>query len=382
MPRSRGDYSLEGQLLNAFKTVTKVAPKRRWLFRQARVDQQQMDARRKAAVRWFNRLYFEVRRWNKALIDLLHEYPGFKSNPSKQEYKEFYERYHRFVLSVSEEERRFGRRFFGEVPLPTESDFLEEDLCTNLQVLASRLRKDFCWLYEEDRKAYEELANLVAEAREGPFTYIQLVREMSTELPKIGWHSFYDDSPKEKDPQGVIQAIHDFESKSQELVRKLHEVATEAGIHLLTVEEYEEALSSRGSTDEQVLVIGEVTMSQDTINISKVSRSVVNVKSRLTEVSQTIGSASGLEESLREQLKDLFEKLETALESSETLPPDDAERVLSAAEVVATEASRQSVNDSFLKSALATLKTATEAVRDVAPTALQVVTQILKLFGV
>jgi hypothetical protein len=44
---------------------------------------------RKTAVRWFNRLYYDVRKWNEKFIKFLRTYPGFQESYTPDEMKTF-----------------------------------------------------------------------------------------------------------------------------------------------------------------------------------------------------------------------------------------------------------------------------------------------------
>ena len=57
---------------------------------------------RKTAVRWFNRLYYDVRRWNESFITFLRTYPGLANSTSPAEYKQFIERLREYRDSLQD----------------------------------------------------------------------------------------------------------------------------------------------------------------------------------------------------------------------------------------------------------------------------------------
>ena len=122
-------------------------------------------------------------------------------------------------------------------------------------------------------------------------------------------------------------------------------------------------------------IAGGVTVSQDKIDISNVG-GIVNVKSSLKRVTQSISSAGSMPQERRDELSALIETLSAALKKVEQERPADAERVVNSAEMVVSELTRDKPNSSFLAVTVEGLKEAAKAVEAIAPTVLSVVAKI------
>jgi hypothetical protein len=121
--------------------------------------------------------------------------------------------------------------------------------------------------------------------------------------------------------------------------------------------------------------MGGLSMSNDQINISHVS-GIVNVKSRLDNVSQAINNSSNLQDGSKQELTRLLQELRVALEPAAKSQPDDGERIVQSAEMVVNEVVKEKPNKSFLNLTLAGLTEAAKAVESIAPAVIGVATKI------
>ena len=128
------------------------------------------------------------------------------------------------------------------------------------------------------------------------------------------------------------------------------------------------------------ITVGEKIVSQENINIHDVI-GPVNVKSRLDHVTQTVNNAQSLPGDARAQLTTLLKELQTALEPVEKAQPQDAERVVKTAEMVADEVTKEKPSKSFLGITLAGLSEAAKAVQSIAPAVVDVAGRIASFVG-
>jgi hypothetical protein len=165
---------------------------------------------RQTAVRWFNRLCYDVRKWNEGFICFMNSYqrggPG-----AKEKYKEY-------VTSLENP--------YGEV---------KNELCRNLEILNARFHKDFAWLRDKDQSAYSELENILAASYRSEYKIIYCAHQVTT---------------------GHMQ-LDEYERQSSRMVNDLHEFARKAGVMLLDISEYEEILQTQVSVNPLVLLIGD-----------------------------------------------------------------------------------------------------------------------------
>ena len=280
-------------------------------------------AARKTAARWFNRLYYDVRKWNKGFIEFLHSYPGFSNSKSVAKYRTFDNQLKEYRESLEEH--------YGTV---------KGDLCTSLKVLSARYPNDFDWLFRQDKGLYYEVRQLIDD------TYASEARVVGIAYGVCDFiYSLSDDPKWHKDNHEVIVA---------------------------RIGEYEK--------NPEVMVIGEVTMSQDNISIQNVI-GPVNVKAQLEHVTQIVRNASAVQAEKKDQLSELLEQLKHALEGAVERQPEDSQRVIQAAEMVASEVSKEKPNKSFLGLSAEGLKEAAKAVSGIAPTVLSVAAQIAEFVG-
>jgi hypothetical protein len=314
---------------------------------------------RKTAARWFNRLYFDVRRWNKGFIEFLHSYPGFGNSKSVPKYRAFVKQLREYRESLEE---RYGT--------------VKNDLCTSLKVLSARYPKDFGWLFKQDQNLYYEIRRLIDD------TYASETRIVGIAYGVCDFIYSVSDDPEwhKEHHEEVVDRITRYENTSKQEVAAIKEMADSVGIHLLDIAEYEAILNNQGSSNPEIMVIGEVTMSQDNINIHNVV-GPVNVKARLDRVTQIVKNAPAVAATERDQLSGLIEQLKQALEAAAEKQPEDSQRVIQAAEMVAAEVSKQKPSKSFLALSAEGLKEAAKAVAGIAPTVLNVATQIAQFVG-
>lgn len=195
------------------------------------------DDARHTAVRWFNRLYYDVRRWNEGFIRFLRSYPGFRDNATAGDYEQFRVTLREYLESLSDR--------YNEV---------KNDLCSSLKILSVRFTKDFSWLYKEDQAAFWEVRRLIDDsyAAEGG------IIEIANGVCQFIWQIECSENPSNH--REIRERIERYIDTSKREVDRLHQMASQVGIHLLTVREYEAALARDGSRNPELLVIGEVTM--------------------------------------------------------------------------------------------------------------------------
>lgn len=138
-------------------------------------------------------------------------------------------------------------------------------------------------------------------------------------------------------------------------------VRRESNVHNFTLIEKEE------------IYMGDV--SKDNIHIGQVV-GPVNVKSRLDHVTQIVKNAPAVADAKRQELSALIEELKQVLKYASSAKPEDTERVVQAAEMVAAEVSKEKPNKSFLSITTEGLKEAAKAVEAVAPSVLSVAMRI------
>jgi hypothetical protein len=126
--------------------------------------------------------------------------------------------------------------------------------------------------------------------------------------------------------------------------------------------------------------MGGIHMPNDKIEGSNVV-GPVNIKSQLTRVTQTVKNAPKLADDTKNRLATLIEELEKALQSVRDERPEDAERLASSAELVATEVAKQKPSRSFLRISCEGLKEAAQVVGDIAPTVIPVVAKMSALLS-
>ncbi len=120
---------------------------------------------------------------------------------------------------------------------------------------------------------------------------------------------------------------------------------------------------------EQNTFVGGIKMGH---NINVTGPAVIAIDSTLSNVTQTIGAAPGLNASEKSKLETLVESLKTELDSIKASHPDEAREIASAVEKAVAHASKPSGERkrSMLELSAKGLKDAAETVKDIAPAVL------------
>jgi phage-related protein len=116
----------------------------------------------------------------------------------------------------------------------------------------------------------------------------------------------------------------------------------------------------------------------DKITISgNIQNSILNIKSTLTNVQQSIGSISTGDEATRQELQGLIDQLGQALEN---IPPnlkEEAEAVAAATQMLVESAKAEKPNKPLLQISGEGLKKAAENLSQVAPTLVSIASQVV-----
>jgi hypothetical protein len=224
-------------------------------------------ATKQTAVRWFNRLYYDLSCWNAEFITFLNTYPGFRTAYTEEEYQAFKEEFSRLADKL--DSRNYYSRGDGYD--------LESDICLRINFLSARLRNDFKWLEQEDPDAYTELSFAVGYV----IYYPNIPSELGVSsalyraVESLGCKIFGDEKRAKNrnslNTSNVKEAIENYIEKSNEALNRIGEEARRIGFLLLSVTEYAEALKKEGSANPNLYVIGEVTVATegDTYNIGQ-----------------------------------------------------------------------------------------------------------------
>src|SRR5262249_10243762 len=149
----------------------------------------------------------------------------------------------------------------------------------------------------------------------------------------------------EFDPQDLSALLEKHEIESRQAVDSLHQLARDARVTLLNVTEYQALLDKQGSTNSDILVIGEIAFAQDSIRVENVV-GPGNIKSRLNRVTQTVTSAPNIPQDIKTELAALLSELDQELEALKDIREEDSQRVLQSAEMLAAEVAKQKPNKS------------------------------------
>jgi hypothetical protein len=224
---------------------------------------------RQTAVRWFNRLYYELSKWNKEFVELLWTYPGFRSDASEKEYLDFrMELWKRIERLDDREYHNSHRLLIDGLQDPPSNEF-----CLRLEFLAERIPQDFSWLKDQGTGAYEEFLELVGLARVGPFRFINLAHHLRHDLDsfvkKIKYGRYTPELRIKLKNNEIAQLFKTYQEQSAKQLEIIRVAAWKVGVKLLSVTEYEESLKREGSLNPSLIVIGEVAMSQNTYNVGQ-----------------------------------------------------------------------------------------------------------------
>jgi hypothetical protein len=284
----------------------------------------------------------------------LRKYPGFSGSGTRADFEAFLRQLDEYRESLEE---RYGT--------------VKGDLCTSLKVLSARYPKDFGWLYRKDADLYDQIRSLIDNTYASESGVIDVARGVCVFI----WSLNQDPNWHKDNHQQIVDRITKYERESKGEVSAIKRMADEVGIHLLDIAEYEAILRNEGSSNPEVMVIGEITVSQDNIHVHDVV-GPVNIKARLDRVRQVVTNAPAVPDREKEQLTALFEQLQQALAPVSEQQPEDSQRVLQAAEMVSAEIAKQKPSKSFLTITAEGLKEAAKAVAAIAPTVLDVATKI------
>lgn len=263
-------------------------------------------AAKQYAVRWFNRLYYDLCRWNAEFTNFLQTYPGFKKNSTQQEFEAFNKELGRFADRLDSSGYYRGRYYA--------LDDLQSDICLQINFLAARLRKDFGFLMEEDPDAYDELCISVGVVRDAPGHIRGISSALGNSVTSLEYTilgSRWSETRKTPSVSEVKQAIESHIQKANSALDKIGQEARKIGFLLLSVTEYEEALLKEGSANPNLYVIGEITMGNegDTYNIGQAgaagryARSDNNIFIQ-SEEKKTLAQAAAEIQQLLKQLED------------------------------------------------------------------------------
>jgi len=227
------------------------------------------SSRRINAVRWFNRLYYDLAKWQRRLIDLLNTFPGFRNDALEEDYRDFRERLRKFANDLT--------IYAGP-----------SDFCARLDFLSARLVKDFDWLHDENPQAYDELEALIGIATFSPHRFHDLTASIysrfqhvvsdtlgekyrTDKIPSLGDDSSEDATrlSNSRSAQEMRAAIETYSVESWKAIEGIRTAAQRIGVSLLSVDEYDQAINTEGSSNPNIVVLGEtVTMSRDTSLLS------------------------------------------------------------------------------------------------------------------
>lgn len=116
----------------------------------------------------------------------------------------------------------------------------------------------------------------------------------------------------------------------------------------------------------------------DTFNMSgNFQGAIINIKSTLTNVSQTIGELPYVEQSVKDEMQRLVEQLNEALQQAPPNKAEAAEAVAKSAELLVKTATEEKPNKTMIQITSEGLKQAAKNIADVMPTVLTIATQIV-----
>jgi hypothetical protein len=108
---------------------------------------------------------------------------------------------------------------------------------------------------------------------------------------------------------------------------------------------------------------------------------ILNIKSTLTDVQQSIGDIQTGDEVSRQELQDLIGQLSEALQQAPPEKVEEAEAVAQSAEVLVQQAIAEKPNKTMIKITGDSLRQAAENIASVLPTVLGIASQILLAVG-
>ena len=116
----------------------------------------------------------------------------------------------------------------------------------------------------------------------------------------------------------------------------------------------------------------------DRITISgNIQNSNINIKSTLTNVQQSVGAMTSVDEAARQELQDLIKQLSQALEKIPEKQRDEAEALAASAQTLVENAKVEKPNKTLLQISGEGLKKAAENLAEVAPTVVAIASQVV-----
>jgi hypothetical protein len=132
----------------------------------------------------------------------------------------------------------------------------------------------------------------------------------------------------------------------------------------------------------QINIQGETQMSADTFNLSgNFSRAILNIKSTLEDVSQTVNNMPNVESSERQALQTLIEQLQAELAKAPPELEKEADAVAQTAKALVDTVSAEQPNPTMVQITGEGLKKAAENIANVMPIVLTIATQIVAAIG-
>ena len=104
---------------------------------------------------------------------------------------------------------------------------------------------------------------------------------------------------------------------------------------------------------------------------------ILNIKSTLTDVSQTIGALPNAEPSVKEELQQLIQQLQESLKQAPPDKAEEAEAVAMSAELLVQTATAEKPNKPMVQITGEGLKQAAQNIADVMPTVVTIAAQIV-----
>jgi hypothetical protein len=132
----------------------------------------------------------------------------------------------------------------------------------------------------------------------------------------------------------------------------------------------------------QIIIQGDAQMSGDTFDMSgNFSGAIVNIKSKLENVTQTVNNMPNADSSEKQELQALIEQLQAELEKAPPELASEAEAVAQTTEVLVEAASAEKPNKTMIEITGEGLKKAAENIAAVMPTVLPIAMKIVATIG-
>ena len=301
------------------------------------------SSRRVVAVRWFNRLYYDLGGWQKNFLAILNDYPGFRADVTEEDYNAFRQRLNIFGDELYEFQRGLGGG--------------QSEFCARLEFLSGRIASDFQWLREENQEAYFALEQAVGAARGFRGNFSKLSKDIYYQFRQTVSEILDSQETKNgakenilRTPDKVRTEIEKYAADTRSALEGIRQVAQEIGIRLLSVEEYDDALKTEGSVNPNIVVLGEtVTMTRDTYNVGQAAAVGPYAQAHNVSMSQLGNQFERLVN--LDKLSDELSKLREAMKKEAISPDHDiAVSDVAKAERAAREKDAQKVVE-YLKNA-------------------------------